>query len=345
MSLVLAPEHCEDLKKSGLTDATVEKMQVKAVRPHEIKALRGVESAYEIPYFTADGSVNGFARTKLFPPLTTSNGTMKYWQPKGTRPHLYLPPIVNWQTIARDATRLVVITEGEKKAAAACQQGLVTMGIGGVWTWTSTLDSGEKLILPQLDDFTYPTRPIEMCPDSDAWWDDKWMQILKGFFALAKELRQRGAAVQFVRLQDLHGGKCGLDDWLLVPGHDAEQAWPKLERITLDDVRFSSLTAWWQKWKEKQVTHAAIKGQDAEELDISETAGLFLVHSRAHSVRMTFDRLSDARGGVYAELTVTVGATELLSGVDIGLKSDSAHTKHAFGLKHLAATIPWKRLL
>jgi hypothetical protein len=63
------------------------------------------------------------------------------------------------------------------------------------------------------------------------------MQILAGFFALAKELQSRGAMVQFVRLPDLHGAKAGLDDWLPVPGHDVDQSWPKLERVGLDDAR------------------------------------------------------------------------------------------------------------
>jgi hypothetical protein len=96
---VLAPEHREDLKKSGLTDTTIKALQFAAVRPHDLK-YRDVESAYEIPYFDLFGKVNGFQRRKLFPPISSSSGTMKYWQAKDTLPHLYCPPIVNWQTVA-----------------------------------------------------------------------------------------------------------------------------------------------------------------------------------------------------------------------------------------------------
>ena len=252
---------------------------------------------------------------------------------------------MKWQTVARSFKTELIFTEGEKKAAAACQQVLLTAGIGGIWCWTSTLDNGEKLVLPMLDEFQWTNRPVLICPDSDAWHEGKEMQILAGFFALAKELQSRGAAVQFVRLPDIHSAKAGLDDWLLVPGHDVEHSWPKLERIALDDPRFHTLTAWWQRWKEKQATHAAIKDQDAEELDLSETAGLFLVHSKAHRVRMTFDRLSEARGGVSAELSIVLRTTEILSGVDIGLKSDSGQSKLASGLKLVAAAVPWKWLL
>ncbi len=341
---VLAPEHYADLDKSGLTEATVSLIQVAGASPTEAKR-HGADSAYALPYFQLDGSVNGFHRLKLLPPVKTSSGTMRYWQPPNTSPHLYLPPLLSWLNVARHATTELTITEGEKKAAAACQHGLITAAVGGVWNWTSTLDTGERLTLPMLDEFHWTNRSVLVCPDSDAWRDGKGVQILMGFFALAKELQSRGATVQFVRLSDSHGAKTGLDDWLLIPGNDVEHSWPKLERIALDDPRFETLAAWWQKWKEKQATHAAIKDQDAEELEISETAGLFLVHSKAHSVRMTFDRLSEARGGVYAELSIMLGTTEIRSGIDLGLKSDSGQSKLAAGLHPLAPAVPWKWLL
>lgn len=340
---MLTPEQVADLKKSGLTDMSIELLKYQAAPPRQLP--KGVESAYALPYFNLDGSVNCFQRMKLFPPVKTDHGTLRYWQPPNTSPHLYLPPLLSWQHVARHVTTELTITEGEKKAAAACQHGLITAGIGGVWCWRSTLDNGDKLTLPMLDEFQWTNRSVLLCPDSDAWHEGKEMQILAGFFALAKELQARGANVHFVKLPDIHGAKAGLDDWLLVPGHDVEHSWPKLERLVLDDTRFDTLTAWWQRWKEKQATHAAIKDQDAEELAISETAGLFLVHSIAHNVRMTFDRLSEARGGVYAELSIVLGTTEIRSGVDIGLKSDSGQTKIASGLKPLAPSVPWKWLL
>ena len=341
----LSPDQLADLRRSDLTDNTIALMLCEGVRPKEIP-VTSATSAYAIPYFGLDGEPNHFHRLKLVPAVTDANGhAMKYWQPKDTVPHLYLPPLLSWKNVAAHATTELTITEGEKKAAAACQRSLITAGIGGVWCWRTSLDNGDKLTLPMLAEFTWTNRQVLLCPDSDAWHAGKERNILAGFFALAKELQQRGARVQFVVLPDLRGVKCGLDDWLLVPGNDVEHSWPKLERIALDDPRLNALTAWWQKWKEKQATHAAIKDQDAEELDVSETAGLFLVHSKAHSVRMTFDRLSEARGGVYAELSIVLGTTEIRSGVDIGLKSDSGQTKLASGLTPLASAIPWKWLL
>ena len=345
---MLAAEHHEDLRRSGLNDATVETLHFRAVRPHDIK-IQGVESAYSIPYFNVDGSVNCFERRKLFPPHKTNRGTQKYWQPPNTSPHLYLPPLVDWQTVATNATMTVTVAEGEKKAAAGCQNGLVTAGIGGVWSWRSTLDSGDVLTLPMLDQFQWSNRSVVMCPDSDAWHDGKEMTILAGFFALAKELQSRSAIVLFVRLPDIHGTKVGLDDWLGVPGTDIEYSWPKLERFFLDDPRFYTLTAWWQKWREKQATKKAIRERIANDLSLTDAAGLILVRSAAHSLTMTFERLNTQRGGIIAEVSITVGSTDLRSGIDLNLKSVNAQTLLAGSLsslcQDLARDIPWKVLI
>jgi hypothetical protein len=187
-----------------------------------------------------------------------------------------------------------------------------------------------------------------MCPDSDAWREGKELSILGGFFALAKELEQRGAVVQFVILPDLHGTKIGLDDWLLVPGNDIDHSWPKLKRLALGDARFRTVTAWWQRWREKQATHDAIQARDQDAVELSETAGLYVVRSAKHAVTLTFDRLTDQRGSVYAEVTITLGSTILLEAVDLNLKNDRAQTTLANSLKDYGTgttSVPWKLLL
>jgi len=85
--------------------------------------------------------------------------------------------------------------------------------------------------------------------------------------------------------------------------------------------------------------------EKVDDLELDETAGLYTVRSAKHAAKILFDRLTDTRGTVFAEVTVTLGSTELLSGVDVGLKSDSGHTKLASSLKTLAPAIPWKLLL
>ena len=342
----LAPEHREDLRKSGLTDATVDLLRLTALPPDALhRKVKTAVSAYTIPYFDLSGKVNGFQRLRLFPPVKGNNGTIKYFQAPGSSPHLYLPPLVDWQAVAKDASKPLNFTEGEKKAACGCQQGLTTAGIGGVWNWTSTLDNGDKIVLPLLDEFQWRDRPVLVCPDSDGWREETGWNILAGFFALAKDLQARGALVQFVVLPDLHGIKAGLDDWLLVPGNEVECGWPKLERISLDDARFNALSAWWQKWKGKHANSESLRTQHAEALNIQGGPGFYTVSFASHPLQFRFERLTDARGGVHAELSITSGATELLGSTDISLKSDSARTTLARNLNGLAASYPWKRLI
>lgn len=200
-TFALSAEHLADLRKSGLSDATIEKAQIRAVPPCDIK-LAGVESAYEIPYFKLDGTPSDFSRYKLFPPIIhEDSSTQKYDQPKGTDAWLYLPPLIVWADVAADPLRPVVFSEGEKKSLCACERGLACIGIAGVWNWRQRLDSGERLVIPTLDLFQWDRRPVELCPDSDVWRPEK-RQALQGFYALGRELQARGARVVLIKLPE-----------------------------------------------------------------------------------------------------------------------------------------------
>jgi hypothetical protein len=344
--LSLAPEHLEDLKASGLTDATIAALRFTSLCPSDIP-VRGAQSAYALPYFNLDGSVNCFKRVKLVPGVKDATGhAQKYWQQPGSQPGLYLPPsFFNWQSVAHNAQTSVTITEGEKKSAAACQAGIITAGVGGVWNWTSTISNGERLVLPVFDAFQWSNRPVLMCPDSDAWQEGKAFNILAGFFALAKELEHRGAVVRFVLLPHLHGTKTGLDDWLLTPGNDSQHSWQKLHRVALDDARFLELTAWWQRWKEKRSLEDQLASEHAELPDIETIAGCHRVRFAGHRVLFQFQRLIETHNGEKAEMAVYLGTTELLGLTDIGLKTETARKNIAKTLLDLAPQFPWKRLL
>src|SRR5512140_3045050 len=92
----LSPDQLADLRRSGLNDHTIALMQCEGVRPKELP-VKGAVSAYRLPYFNLDGTINCFARLKFVPELIDADGKkMKYWQPQGSLPHLYCPPIVDW---------------------------------------------------------------------------------------------------------------------------------------------------------------------------------------------------------------------------------------------------------
>ena len=124
VALGLHSDHRADLEKSGLTRESLARLRITSVRPHDIKqhVLPCVTSAYRIPYFAIDAQENGFERWKLFPPIQESGHTQKYYQLKGTDPHVYFPPLIDWKRIATDPSVSTVVTEGEKKAAKGCQE-------------------------------------------------------------------------------------------------------------------------------------------------------------------------------------------------------------------------------
>ena len=340
----LAPDHLADLRRSGLSDGVIGKLQFEAVPPGEIK-IQGATSAYRIPYFMIDGSKNCFERWRLFPVVTHRDGSsQKYHQAPGTVPQLYLPPLCSWAIVAKSSDSLI-LAEGEKKAAAACARGQFAIGVSGVWCWRQRLESGERIEIPTFHEFLWRGRTVEVVPDSDAWRTEKQRDILHGFYALGQMLNSLGASLQLVKLPERGGVKVGLDDWLVAVGADWEHQWPHLERLPLDDPRLAPVASWWQRWRERQATQTALQAHDGQELELTEMAGFHTVTCLSHRVRFTFDRLADVRGGVSAELNVYQGTVELLSGVDISLKSDASQTKLAGSLNTLTATIPWKLLL
>jgi len=127
--VTLAPSHFKHLRGSGLKNATLELMGCFSVPPAEIDrlspALKTCESLLAYPY----PGVDSFCRYRLFP----LQGSMKYWQPLGSGVHLYILPSV--RSILSNPNIEIAITEGEKKAACLTQNGVPTIGVGGVWSW------------------------------------------------------------------------------------------------------------------------------------------------------------------------------------------------------------------
>ncbi|OAQ20346.1 DUF3854 domain-containing protein [Thermosulfurimonas dismutans] len=147
MPLDLPAWALEDLKKSGLTEATIHKAGIRAVRDAEdLKRLLGFEryngnpilkatEAYLIPYPLA---TEPFGRIRLREPL---NGA-KYLSPASNHVrdtvHLYFPPNqpVEW---LKSPKKPLVIVEGEKKALCLAQYAeeleFAVLGLGGVSMW------------------------------------------------------------------------------------------------------------------------------------------------------------------------------------------------------------------
>ena len=179
--------------------------------------------ALKIPYFDLIGNTTGFYRIRYLEPLPGFAGLadkpQRYAQERGTISGVYFPPLLDqrWDDVSKDARIDVVITEGERKAAAGCAVGVATIGLGGVDMWRSARRCLD--ILPPLGEFEWKDRRVFIAYDSDAATNE---QVVRAQRQLAKELLERGAVVSFITIPAAKGGaKQGLDDLLVAEGGEA----------------------------------------------------------------------------------------------------------------------------
>jgi len=236
----LHPDHLADLRKSGLTNETIAAMGVYSVPPTDIPHLLGwnppqVQSALAFPY----PGTGGFVRLKVFPPYQDKRGhAVKYLQPKKTPPHLYALPAA--EAILTNPAAPLAVAEGEKKAAAMMQAGVMTVGVGGIWAWT---EAKTHALVPELDRIIWVEREVTLYFDSDIWHR---LELLNAVYALGKELEERGARVSVAIIEQQGTEKTGIDDFLVTKG---SQTLSGLRRIPLTHAAFTRSKPWWKGWK------------------------------------------------------------------------------------------------
>lgn len=215
-----------DLARSGLTRADARNLKLEPLTPEETARLDPSylhASAIRIPYFDLDGRATEFYRLRYlelngFDALAKK--PRRYTQPPGSTVEVYFPPLGDrpWRARASDPTRAVIVTEGEKKAAAATKAGFPTIGLGGVWSWRSAR-RGVALVPVLADEFAWTDRLVYLVFDSDCRTNPDVMGALT---ALARELTARGARPAIATLPELEPGrKTGLDDFLVAHGKEA----------------------------------------------------------------------------------------------------------------------------
>lgn len=134
----------------------------------------------------------------------SKNKYPKYLQKKGSGNRLYIPDFARMHL--QDVDMPLYITEGEKKALKACQEGLCCIAIAGLWNWTN----GEKQLIKDFDDILLKNREVFIVPDSD-WLEPTMHGYLKNLkqavSKLAFKLKERGAKVFIVSLPKKEEGK------------------------------------------------------------------------------------------------------------------------------------------
>jgi putative DNA primase/helicase len=235
----LTPWHLADLRASGLSV-----QQIAACGFYSLQALASIQAALRwkryngelgdclcIPFVAAAGKPTGYVRLKPDRPRKSKadGKPIKYESPKGASNRAYFPP----GTLAalKDSSIPLVLTEGEKKAAKADQEGFACIGLVGVYGWqkkrTKDKDDkpqGERELIDDLAAIPWQGRPVFLCFDSDAATNPN---VRRAECHLAEALARKGAIVKVVRLPqgdprpDGTAGKVGLDDFLMARGPDA----------------------------------------------------------------------------------------------------------------------------
>jgi DNA polymerase I-like protein with 3'-5' exonuclease and polymerase domains len=226
---MMLPQHLEDLRRSGLADATIDALHLESLDdPQAARQLLGwpvpgrLGPFLKFPFFEADGSVNGYARLKPDHPRTKDNKLVRYESPKGQPNRAYIPPAV--AALLADASKPLCLSEGEKKSAKATQEGFPCIGLVGVWGWQAKRDhqGGPRRLIADLAAVAWKGRPVYLVYDSDV---AQKRDVEQARWNLAQVLSVKGAVVKIVELPaGPEGEKVGLDDFLVAQGAEAFRA-------------------------------------------------------------------------------------------------------------------------
>src|SRR4030095_4911217 len=115
----------------------------------------GVGSGLLFPYRDLDGKPITYAQVKLDHP----SGKMKYAKTRDAGNRLYFPPGFDKKT-AKDTATPLSITEGEKKARKAHQEGLCIVALSGVWNWLEKDEQDRSKPIADLGLITWKGRQV-----------------------------------------------------------------------------------------------------------------------------------------------------------------------------------------
>jgi putative DNA primase/helicase len=283
----LQPQHLADLRKSGLSDATIVDCFFLSLDAADLikKALHWsyydgkLGSCLAIPFFDANGEPARYCRLKPDQPLIDDDGKpRKYESPKGSKNRSYIPAAA--RSALSDPTAALFVTEGEKKSAKATQEGFPCIGLIGVYGWqqkrTEGEDgrkTGERKLIADLATIVWKGRRVYITFDSDAITNNN---VRQAECHLAEALAARGAVVKIVRLPpgppDAEGKptKVGLDDFFVNGG-------------TVDDLRKLMAEATEPQKPEPSVDDQAKKKPILEALDDPVRLARVFVHGVSHT--------------------------------------------------------------
>jgi len=208
-----------DWARSGITDAAAKRLGFKPLGPQHVAKLSPrfhLVGALYIPYFDLNGNRSRFYRIRYLERLPGAAGAAVKPQRYDQLPvmqEVYYPPLLEdlWSSIAARPEVAVCVTEGEKKAACACLNGIPMMALGGVYSFMSQRRGID--LLPSLQQFQWKERKVYIVYDNDITHK---IEVMKAQRALAQRLLAEGARIAFVNIPP--GPEKGVDDYIVKHG-------------------------------------------------------------------------------------------------------------------------------
>jgi len=198
MVATLLPQHLEDFRKSGITDASVAKYDISSVSQGEASEALGFRPP-------SGGWALRYPGSEFFKfkPDTPFNKETKYLSPKDTTQELFVTHLASGAH--DDTSEPYYFCEGEKKCLALEQAGYAAIGVSGVWNWKSRGHINEY-----LSQINLMGRECYIIFDSDKCFNGHVKTAEKRF---AEALSSLGAKVRIVNLDPKFGK--GADDQIL----------------------------------------------------------------------------------------------------------------------------------
>lgn len=227
----------EDLARSKITPEQATRLGMFSVESaRTLFAEFRDQAALVVPYFDVAGEVVQFERDGQRLPFCRVRylgappqpmgfkGPKKpprYGQLKRSGVRAYFPTTCDWAAVRDDASRILLLVEGEKKCAVAALLGFNAIGIGGCWNWRQDGSlSNLKQLLPELEPFIRAGRTVILALDGDAANN---RSVAQAENLLAFELGTlRGADVRRARFPFNEAKeRLGLDDYYVQYGEAA----------------------------------------------------------------------------------------------------------------------------
>jgi hypothetical protein len=230
---VLLPQHEKLIRESAISPEVARARGYRSVtKKAELESLgfsrkQCLVPALLIPIWDVRGEPATY-QARPDSPRVRKGKVVKYETPEGSHMVLDVSPLARpW---LGDPSRLLLITEGIRKADSAVSLGLCCIGLLGVWNWRGSNWLGGKTALPDWENIALNARDAYLAFDSDTIQKE---QVWEALSRLRGFLRQRKAEVRVINLPPGEGGsKTGLDDFIAA-GHSVSD----LLALATDDWR------------------------------------------------------------------------------------------------------------